>query len=653
MVAGVVKAPTIDLANKDLVDSHLHAEWLAASGLELESNIPQNLDMTAPGRPLSAKVQADTKAPGSTEAGTRAMVPVLTSLAETLSDAPWFTGTQAYAASLARSAAISFDRAFGRWRDLFAAAEKQRDDADRVLKDYSISEFERRAAQTRLAQALGQISLLLGGSANVGSDFFVYRFLATEGFLPGYNFPRLPLMAFIPGESEQRRDRYLQRARFLAIAEFGPGSLVYHEGRGYRVDKAMLGAGGGTDGRLITFATIICPACGAGHDEENRESCHLCGHPLAKAHVTRDLYRIDNVGTRPAERITANDEDRRRQGFDIQTTVHMPADASRVDVDLADAEGHPLASVTFAPAARIRRINKGLRRRRDEAEVGFLINPRTGRWLGKSAGEADDPAPADQPQRITPVVEDRKNALMIRFPAALRGEAGPDADALMVTLQHALARGIEAFFQLEEGEILGEPTPNRSNRNALLFYEAAEGGAGALGRLVQDVEPFRSVAYEALRAIHLTEASIAAAKTAGYEVLADAPDTKCVAGCYQCLLSYYNQPDQADIDRRLPSLRQFLLRLLTAEFVAARDVAAPAGADGVPPPDAEPIHLDGIDIALVWRRHRLVAIEAEGPAAALAGDLEDSGFDVVVLPADPAARAAACQELSRRLEGGS
>ncbi|NBC32289.1 MAG: DEAD/DEAH box helicase [Alphaproteobacteria bacterium] len=653
MVAGVVKSPTIDLANKGLVDSHLHAEWLAASGLELQSNIPQNLDMTAPGWPLSAAVQAVAKAPDSTEAGTRAMVPVLTSLVETLSGVPWFTGAEAYAASLAGSAADSFDRAFSRWRDLFAAAEKQRDDADRVLKDYSISEYERRSAQTRLAQALGQINLLLGGSANVGSDFFVYRFLATEGFLPGYNFPRLPLMAFIPGESEQRRDRYLQRARFLAIAEFGPGSLVYHEGRAYRVDKAMLGAGGGIDGRLITFATIICPACGAGHDEENRESCHLCGHPLTKAHVTRDLYRIDNVATRPVERITSNDEDRRRQGFDIQTTVHMPADASRVDVELVDAEGHPLASMTFAPAARIRRINRGLRRRKDEAEVGFQINPRTGRWLGKSSGEVNDPSPADQPQRITPVVEDHKNALMIRFPAALRGESGPDADALMVTLQHALARGIEANFQLEEGEILGEPTPNRGNRNALLFYEAAEGGAGALGRLVQEVEPFRSVAFEALRAIHLTEASIEAAKTAGPDSLADAVDTKCVAGCYQCLLSYYNQPDQADIDRRLPALRQFLLRLLTAEFGAARDPAAPAGADGLPPPDAEPIHLDGVDIPLVWRRHRLVAVEAAGPAAALAGDLEDSGFEVVLLPAEPAARAAACQDLTRRLEDGS
>ena len=35
----------------------------------------------------------------------------------------------------------------------------------------------------------------------------------------------------------------LQRPRFLAIAEFGPNSLVYHEGKAYRCNRAKLPAG--------------------------------------------------------------------------------------------------------------------------------------------------------------------------------------------------------------------------------------------------------------------------------------------------------------------------------------------------------------------------------------------------------------------------
>jgi hypothetical protein len=33
--------------------------------------------------------------------------------------------------------------------------------------------------------------------------FFTYRYLANQGFLTGYNFPSLPLMAFIPGRREK------------------------------------------------------------------------------------------------------------------------------------------------------------------------------------------------------------------------------------------------------------------------------------------------------------------------------------------------------------------------------------------------------------------------------------------------------------------
>src|SRR6202040_1852963 len=35
MVSGIVRAPTLDLANRDLVEAHLHAIWLAESGKAL------------------------------------------------------------------------------------------------------------------------------------------------------------------------------------------------------------------------------------------------------------------------------------------------------------------------------------------------------------------------------------------------------------------------------------------------------------------------------------------------------------------------------------------------------------------------------------------------------------------------------------------
>ncbi len=60
--------------------------------------------------------------------------------------------------------------------------------------------------------------------------------------------------------------------------------------------------------------------------------------------------------------------------------------------------------------------------------------------------------------------------------------------------------------------------------------------------------------------------------------LHDVPGTQCVAGCYRCVLSYYNQPDHLVIDRRDRSARALLLRLaaVRTQLLPARDGRAPS-----------------------------------------------------------------------------
>ena len=59
---------------------------------------------------------------------------------------------------------------------------------------------------------------------------------------------------------------------------------------------------------------------------------HVCQTSMGGIHPVRNVLRIDNVETQPAERITANDEDRQRQGFDIQTVFAWPWRDGRLDV---------------------------------------------------------------------------------------------------------------------------------------------------------------------------------------------------------------------------------------------------------------------------------------------------------------------------------
>ena len=243
--------------------------------------------------------------------------------------------------------------------------------------------------------------------------------------------------------------------------------------------------------------------------------------------------------------------------------------------------------MTYAPAAQIWRINRGWRRRRFKQQLGFLINPLTGRWSPEESPDGDDTDNADDekdgkedkipPQRIVPYVEDFRN-LLIFTPAQ---ELDPEA---MATVQAALKRGIEMVFQIEESELVAEPLPKADARRAILFYEAAEGGAGVLTRLASNPADLATVARAALKVIHYHEPASGIWTLEGLAQLEKTTvdgQRPCEAGCYQCLLSYYNQPEHQHINRR----NQQALALLVA-LANARVAPAPAT---IPEPVSSPL----------------------------------------------------------------
>lgn len=649
MVHGEVRAPLLDLANRDLVESHLFAVWLACTQRPLGSSIADLLVLPDPQRPLKKDVTAPMLEPRvSAEAVTR-IRNVLDLLQGELSSemAPWYAGRDLFADEVARNALPRFEKAFDRWRNLFAAAEQQRDSARRAMDDYAAPQREKRAAQARHAQAIDQLNLLQKGTSSTSNDFYTYRYLATEGFLPGYNFPRLPLMAYVPATSDGRgKQAYLQRPRFLALAEFGPRSLVYHEGRAYRVVRALLSLEhretATTETLLPTKSVRICKSCGGGHFEDETSVCHACSRPLGDAEVVNHVYRIENVATQPAERITANDEERQRQGFELQTTFEWATREGTQDVrrgTVADDAGEILR-LAYGPGATITRLNKGLRRRARRTELGYKIDPVSGYWA-KNVDEANpDTDPTASPRQwIVPSVRDHKNALLIQ-------PVTPElTQATLATLQHAILRGIEATFQLEEGEMLAEPMPSRDPRNGFLLYEATEGGAGVLTRLVAEPTTLATVAMAALRIMHFDMVDRTTLPVEP-DAMSDVAGTTCVAACYGCLMSYYNQPDHELIDRRDAGARELLLRLARSTTIPKeRDASPGANPSGgaassrwldearrldLPEPDPSPLRVGATDIPMVWRAHYVAALLGEAASGDVISALEDKGFAVFV-----------------------
>jgi hypothetical protein len=658
MVHGAVRPPLLDLANRELVESHLQATWLACIDKPLDPAISELLTLNNPDRPLRAEVVEPMRNDRVAQEATTRIMRVLDLLAADLTPeaAPWFSGRDDLAASVVVNAVRNFDRAFHRWRDLFRAAEQQRDTARRTMDNYSAPAYEKSAARSRHAQAMDQLNLLQkGDSDKQTSDFYTYRYLATEGFLPGYNFPRLPLMAYVPATNDGRgRQTYLQRPRFLALSEFGPRSLVYHEGRAFRVVRAMLSLSNRereanmSDALLPTESVRICTACGAAHFNDTASMCHACGISLADAEIVNHIFRIENVATQPAERITANDEERQRQGFELQTTFEWATRDHELDFRAgaaADADGD-LLRLVYGPGATITRLNKGLRRRADRTQFGFRIDPISGYWARNEDDDEETPDPTASPRQwIVPSVKDRKNAMLVQ-------PVEPElSHTSLATVQHALLRGIETVFQLEQGEILAEPMPSRDERNGFLLYEATEGGAGVLTRLVSEPEILATVARKALEIMHFDVTTLP--DRSGE--LRSVEGTTCVAACYRCLMSYYNQPDHERIDRRDDSARTTLLRLARSNTRGIRGRGrtpsvppaisgdsrtdrwlAAARQRGLPTPDREPLTSGGAAVPLVWRDH-YVAVSLNSSAPDVANDLEDRGFVLISFPTDEGA----------------
>ena len=569
MVAGAVKAPTIDLANEDLVRSHLHAVWLAETGEKLGSSVRDVLDLEAgDDLPLRQEI-VDAAAKPSVRASAKARSErIVAMLAVDLdpSVAPWRTAT--WLDHVVGGAGQRFDAAFRRWRSLYRATASQMKLANAVVENAAAGEQDRREAKSRYDEAYSQQNLLLESRATTNSDFYTYRYLASEGFLPGYNFPRLPLMAYIPGRKEKVvRESFLSRPRFLGLSEFGPQSIIYHEGSTYRVRRAILtirDEGSVTvSARLPVQSAVLCPHCGYGHFSSEPERCVHCGQSIAGGRRLSNLYRIEQVSTRRATRITSDEEERQRQGYQMITTLRYSEENGcvRRKKALFAEGGEELLDLSYGPAATIWRLNLGWRRRKDKSVYGFAIDVATGEWA------KDSQAPEDAEnnilpdgktvQRITPFVEDTKNILLVT-PKSVFSESG------LATLQHALKRGIEQEFQLEESELAVEPLPDSDRRNAFLFYEAAEGGAGVLTRLSSDPGAIRRVAQRALEICHYASKS---GNWTGPDDLSDTDDS-CEAGCYRCLLSYYNQTDHARIDRRNAEALDFLCRLTRASGAA-------------------------------------------------------------------------------------
>ena len=318
MVAGAVTPPRLDLTNQDLIRAHIHAIWLAETGLSLGASLRDLLDLSGeePTLALLESVQADISDTGALRRTRARVEQVLVSLRPELQAAGWFQDD--WVDTVLAQTPRAFDKTCDRWRELYRAALAQARSQDRIIRDASRSSEDKKQAERLRREAEEQLKLLTEIDNLTQSDFYSYRYFASEGFLPGYNFPRLPLSAFIPARRTKQRDEFLSRPRFLAISEFGPRAIVYHEGSRYTINKVILPPA--TEDEPLTRRAKRCERCGYLHplaDADGPDLCRRCGAPLDM--TLRNLFRLQNVATKRRDKINSDEEERMRLGYEIIT----------------------------------------------------------------------------------------------------------------------------------------------------------------------------------------------------------------------------------------------------------------------------------------------------------------------------------------------
>ncbi|MFA7693347.1 MAG: DEAD/DEAH box helicase [Candidatus Hydrogenedentales bacterium] len=557
MVAGAVVPPRLDLRNRDLLRSHVHAIWMEQAKLDLGLTLGNVLDRQGVEGVLPLKVLPQLKSelinPRHRAAAQEKVDKLLDGIQDLLEGATWFH--ENWSKEVLDQIEKSFDNACERWRNLYRAAVHQRELHHKIIGDASRPDKERKHSSRLRAQAESQIRLLTEAEGVYEGDFYSYRYFAAEGFLPGYNFPRLPISAYVPGRYRRKgRDEFVSRPRFLAISEFGPRALIYHEGARYRVYKVNLDFGSEdaeASHGLSTMSMKRCDKCGYGHLEKElnlKEICDRCGEALDHSTHIQDLVYLQNVSLKLTERITCDEEERQRYGYKMVTAYEFPEVGGKSDRKDAEvyAKAQRLIRLNYSDATTLYRINMGWANQQSTTAPGFLLNLERGYWASNPT-DTDDPndKAAGSQKRVVPYVTDTKNALIMAFDTL----SDPVA---MASLQSAFKEAIQKHFQIEPRELSCEAMPSLNNRKEILFYEASEGGAGILRQLVEDPKVIPLLARCALEICHFDP-----------DTLEDQGADTCGKACYNCLLDYANQSDHQLLDRF--RIRDFLKGLMAAE----------------------------------------------------------------------------------------
>lgn len=560
MVSGEVSTPRMDLINEELLKSHLHASILTMRSISgLNNSLGEIMNKEDLGHlPIKEEV---IEALTLTESQ---KVQVLTTFKKVIEDTyfrnelnlrhpAWFT--EDWMKRSINDCLLQFDQSLNRWRLLYKNAVLQFRAANDIIENriYADNHEKVREAKYSRRQAERQMELLLNDSKDDGrnnrgnqSEFYPFRYLASEGFLPGYNFTRLPIRSFL--ENKEGSGEFISRPRTIALNEFGPRNVIYHDGSKYRIDRIML-----SEAEAKLEKARISPYTGyiLMKDQYNFNVDPIVNLELNSGmdkFTHPDLVNMSETKAFELQRITCQEEERTRRGFDIRTYFAVEGGFESVTEAIVNVENEKLLHIHAIPSARLVKISY---KWRSSPENGFALNLKTGYWQTKK--QENEEGSNDDIRRIKLFTTLSANALFIQPVESLALEGGKDG---VITLMYALKRSIENFFQVEANEI-GATIMGEGEIPNLLIYESSEGSLGILSQVVDNPSIYKAIMREAFEFLFMKN---------GVEI----PQEQLIPASYDDLLSYYNQIHHQAINRNYIRESLRLLKDSTVQVLTSR-----------------------------------------------------------------------------------
>jgi hypothetical protein len=402
MVHGQVNPPTLDLANRELIQSHMHAIWLAETGVKLDNSIRGLLDMNQAEHPPLAEHLRD----GDGQADAPQRVPTSVACASsaaardelTPQRAPWYDEQfaervfqRAYRLLRQRrssAGAICSPPPSGRWRSTSGS-----------MNNPAASERERRDAKQRHDEAFRQ---QIAAAAGIGQRQLGLLHLSLPG-QPGLP-ARLQLPApaadgLHPGAPRQDRPRELPDApalpRARRVRPVQPHLSRRQPVPCHRACSPSRATTRSSRGRpAATEVARFCPACGYGHFRSSATPTAACRAARRWPTPTRCRTSTASRTSRPSAP-SASPPTRRSDPAGLRDADHHPVRRGRRQAAAVSTEALPTAGPLLHAAIRrgSHRLAHELRLApaQGKAILGFMINPVTGHWVGgaEESGEAD------------------------------------------------------------------------------------------------------------------------------------------------------------------------------------------------------------------------------------------------------------------------